>query len=455
MRNMMEIIRDLSPLRMAPNSSGADECARILKEELPFEVHEFLGGAEVNGWVCPMKWDPKVGTIFDSKNNLIYDGMWHPLAIIGYSQSFKGEILGSELKKHLFYPDAFDDALVYHCDLFYKPFRKEWGFSVTKNFFNSINDKDFYSINLETIFEQGTMKVLEYNLPGDTTDTIIMNAHNCHAFCCNDDLSGVAVGIEIIRELSKLKHRRYTYKLIIGPEHFGSIFYLNKLPDAELEKLKCGVFLEMLGHGGCLALQRTFVGNTILDKAFINVLKHSGKKWRTDLFRKIVGNDETCWEGAGYEIPFASISRSLGKGHFPEYHTSKDSPDIIDIDMMNGSVQITLGAFDIIEKNAVISRNFKGLVALSNPKFNLYKPFYDPSEPDRKIISDDAFKWNYLMDCLPRYFNEDIMIIEISERHEISFSMIYNYVIEFELKDLIKIIFSKKIQIIERKIPPN
>ena len=91
-----------------------------------------------------MKWDPKVGTIFDSKNNLIYDGMWHPLAIIGYSQSFKGEILGSELKKHLFYPDAFDDALVYHCDLFYKPFRKEWGFSVTKNFFNSINDKDFY-----------------------------------------------------------------------------------------------------------------------------------------------------------------------------------------------------------------------------------------------------------------------------------------------------------------------
>ena len=75
MRNMMEIVRDLSPLRMAPNSSGADECARILKEELPFEVHEFLGGAEVNGWVCPMKCDPKVGTIFDSKNNLIYDGM--------------------------------------------------------------------------------------------------------------------------------------------------------------------------------------------------------------------------------------------------------------------------------------------------------------------------------------------------------------------------------------------
>ena len=78
------------------------------------------------------------------------------------------------------------------------------GFSVTKIFFNSINDEDLYSINLETSFEEGTMKVLEYVLHGESEDSIIMNAHNCHAFCCNDDLSGVAVGIEVIRNLAKI-----------------------------------------------------------------------------------------------------------------------------------------------------------------------------------------------------------------------------------------------------------
>ena len=436
MRNMMEIIRDLSPLRMAPNSSGADECARILKEELPFEVHEFLGGAEVNGWVCPMKWDPKVGTIFDSKNNLIYDGMWHPLAIIGYSQSFKGEVLGSELKKHLFYPDAFDDALVYHCDLFYKPFRKEWGFSVTKNFFNSINDEDFYSINLETNFEQGTMKVLEYVLHGETEDSIIMNAHNCHAFCCNDDLSGVAVGIEVIRNIAKMKNRRFTYRLIIAAEHFGSIFYLNSLKDNEVERLKFGVFLEMLGTKGALAFQRSFIGDNLIDKAFINTLKHSGADWRTDLFRKIVGNDETCWEAAGYEIPFTSISRSLGKGHFPEYHTSRDSIDIIDNEKLEESVRIVLESFSVLERDCVLHKKFKGLVALSHPKFSLYKPFYDPSEPGRKTIDETARNWNYLMDCIPRYFNGQIRVLDIAERHNLPFRVVFDYAKEFCDKEL-------------------
>jgi len=371
MRDMMSLIRALSPLRMAPNSNGADQCARLLQEELPFKIHEFSGGAEVNGWICPMKWEPKEAKIRDTKGNLVYDGMWHPLAVIGYSQPYRGRVTGAELKKHLFFPNAFDDALVYHCDLFYKPFRKEWGFSVTKQFYDSIEEGRTYDVDLQTVFEEGTMKVLEYVLPGETEDSIIMNAHNCHAFLCNDDLSGVAVGIDVIRALAKLPKRRYTYRLIVAAEHFGSIFYLNKLSDKEASKLKFGVFLEMLATPGGLALQRGFLGDTLIDRAFINALQHGNVEWRTDCFRKIVGNDETCWEGAGYDIPFPSISRSLGVGHYPEYHTSRDTPELCHQDKMEEAVRIVLDAFEIMEKDAVATRNFKGLVALSHPRYNL------------------------------------------------------------------------------------
>lgn len=451
--NMMEIIRKLSPLRMAPNSAGLDKCVEFLKEELPFEVYEFKGGAEVNGWIVPQKWEVLEAKIRDLNGNIIYDGMCHPLAVIGYSQSFEGRIGREELKKHLFFSSVLEDALIYHCDLFYKPFRKEWGFSVTKNFYDSLN-QDEYDIELRTSFEEGTMKVSECTLKGDTDDTVVLNAHNCHAFCCNDDLSGVAVGIEIMKRLAKLPKRRYTYKLIIAPEHYGSIFYLNSRSDQEVKNIKCGIFLEMLGTKGDLILQRSFQGRNIIDRALINVLENKGKKWRTDFFRKVVGNDETCWEALGYEIPFPSLSRSEGKGHYLEYHTSKDGPELMIESSLEEAVEVVLEAFAVIEKNSVMEAKFKGLVALSHPKYNLYKPFWDPSEVERKDISDNQIKWNYLMDCIPRYFNGKVSIIDIAERHELAFNVVYDYIKEFEEKDLVKIIEVSSFEIEQYKLAP-
>jgi aminopeptidase-like protein len=451
---MMDLIRTLSPLRMAPNSNGADECARLLQQELPFKIHEFKGGLECNGWIVPMKWEPREAKIRDAAGAVVYDGMWHPLAVIGYSQPFQGRVTGAELKKHLFFPDAFDDALVYHCDLFYKPFRKEWGFSVTRKLFDSIDESKTYDVDLQTAFEDGTMKVLEYVLPGETEDSVVMNAHNCHAFCCNDDLSGIAVGIDVMRALGKLPQRRYTYRLIVAAEHFGSIFYLSKLTDAEASRLKYGVFLEMLATDGALALQRSFVGNTLIDRAFLNAMRFSNAPWRTNYFRKVVGNDETCWEGAGYDIPFASLSRSLGPGHYPEYHTSRDGPELCREDKLQESVRVVLDSLEILEKDAVATRNFKGLVALSHPRYDLYKPMADPSEPGRKTIDDVARRWNYLMDCIPRYFDGETRLIEIAERHEQSFRNVYDYVKAFEAKGLVKLAAAPAGDPPTRKLPP-
>lgn len=451
---MKELITKLSHLRMAPNSAGLDECVEILKKELPFRVYEFDGGRELNGWVIPKKWEVIEAKIRDINGNIVYDGMHHPLAVIGYSQSFVGKINREELKKHLFFSSVFEDALVYHCDLFYKPFREEWGFSVPKVLYDALSE-DEYDVELTTSFEEGTMKVAEYVLPGDTEESIILNAHNCHAFCCNDDLSGVAVGIEVMKRLQKIPNRRYTYRLIVAPEHFGSIFYLGSLVDCEIKNLKCGIFLEMLGTSGCLALQRSFKGNTFIDRALLNVLKYNQKEYRTAPFRRIVGNDETCWEAVGYEIPFPSLSRSEGNGHYPEYHTSKDSPYIIDKNSLEEAVNVVMDTFFIFENNAAMLPNFKGLIALSHPRYNLYKPFWDPSEPNRKEISNSQRKWNYLMDCLPRYFDDDTKILEVAEKHELPFKWVFEYIKEFEGKGLVRLKQAGYEDTEVRQIPPK
>ncbi len=342
------------------------------------------------------------------------------------------------MKRHLYFSAVYDDALIYHCDWFYKPHIKDWGMTMPKKLLDTIKDDVEYNVDLQTSFNNGAMKVCEFTLKGELPDTIILNAHNCHPFCCNDDLSGVAVGIEIMRRLQKQEKRRYTYKLIVAPEHFGSIFYLDKMRhslDNLVKHFKYGMFLESLGTTGPLALQLSFLGNTAIDAALLDSV---GADWRPKPtigeFRSIVGNDETCWDAAGYEIPFPSLSRVP----FKEYHTSHDSPDLMSEVKMIEATDAVMDALYIMENNATMTKKFHGLVCLSNPIYDLYKPYWDPSMPDRREIGEEAKNWNGLMNALPRYFDGDCRTSEIAERWDMPFRKVHEYLLEWQRKGLIQ-----------------
>ena len=55
--------------------------------------------------------------------------------------------------------------------------------------------KGTYQVNLKTESKKSFMRVMDYTLKGKSKETIIINAHNCHPFQANDDISGCAVGI--------------------------------------------------------------------------------------------------------------------------------------------------------------------------------------------------------------------------------------------------------------------
>lgn len=431
---MKQLIADLGHIRSGVVCDGLDRVTARLCQELPFIAHEFASGLQCNGWTVPQKWECQVATIKDVDGNLLYDGNAHPLGVCAYSNSFVAGLGGEELKKHLYYADEYDDALIYHTDWWYKPWKADWGFSVTKNFFNSLDDKAAYHVELRTTKEPGAMKVLEYTLPGETDETVILNAHNCHPGCANDDLSGCAVGIEIMRALMPLK-RRLTYKLIIGPEHFGSIFYLDRFGTGNAIH---GLFLESLGTQGPLKLQRSFPGLDDkgdyyhdIDLYVVVALKTSGVEWDTDAFRTIVGNDETCWQAAG--INCASLSRV----QFKEYHTSYDNAELMDEAKLQEAVAVVVDALHMMDVDKIFERTFNGLVCLSNPEIDLYKPMLDPSIPDRRTITPEQRAWNLMMDYLPQYFGK-IKVLEIAARHELLFWDVYNYIQQWKEKGLVE-----------------
>lgn len=426
----MEILRDLYPLRLAPVSPDTDAAAALLSKELPFKIHEYPCGSEHNGWVVPMDWHV-VRAEIRKDGALLYDGLAHPLGVIGYSQSYCGRVGLEELKQHLYFTRKYPNSLVYHCDLYYKAGRKDWGFCVPWSWYNELEEGD-YEVTLETIFNTGTMKVLEYTLPGASPDTIIINAHNCHAGQANDDISGIVVGMEAMRRLETMD-RHYTYRLIVAPEHFGTVFYLAGLEESEHRRFKHGVFLEMLGNNKHFSLQKSFTGKDSIDRAAVHYLTMKYPDTFVDAFRKIIGNDETVWEAPGYEVPTISLSRFP----YPEYHTDRDNEDIIHPERLEEAVKALLGIFRILETDGVMERHFKGLVALSHPRYDLYISTADPSM--RPSVSTEQRSWNYLMDCLPRYFDSQTTILDICERHGLFHEDVYNYLLKFKDKGLVSL----------------
>ena len=50
----------------------------------------------------------------------------------------------------------------------------------------------------------------------------------CHPHMVNDDMTGVAVAIDIARALRARKDPRYTYRILIVPETIGTVAYLSQ-----------------------------------------------------------------------------------------------------------------------------------------------------------------------------------------------------------------------------------
>jgi len=440
---MMEILQRIDGLAIAPVSDGADEQNRILREELPFKVWEYESGQEHNGWIVPQKWEVIKAEI-KKDGQLVYEGKKNPLGVIGYSQPFKGKISLAELKKHLYYFEKSPDDIVYHCDLYYKPHLKTWGFSLPYNIYSKLEEGD-YEIDLVTSHTAGKMKVLEYEHQGESKDTIIFNAHNCHAAQLNDGPAGYVVFMEIMKRLRQRK-TRFTYRLVIAPEHLGTVFYLAGLSQREINNFKLGVFTEIIGHDNpVFALQESFTGQSYIDKIAHHVLKFKSPQYWSREYRKVLGNDEAVWESPGYEVPMISLSRvspgnfeKAGHRHTPYHHLSSDNLEHIKKERLIETVEIIMAMVDILERDCRLKRKFTGLVALSNPKYDLYiTPGTDPSIKDALDLQI-RYKWYDLMNRLPRYFDERTTILDIAIKHDLPFEQVYDYLLRFKEKNLVE-----------------
>jgi RimJ/RimL family protein N-acetyltransferase len=168
----------------------------------------------------------------------------------------------------------------------------------------------------------------------------------------NDDLSGVVVGVNVIRALLKRTDLRYTYRFLIVPETIGSLAFLSH-HEQLIPNMRGGMFLEMLGLPHPHALQRSFAADTEMDRCCSLALRDLDADAWVGEFRKVIGNDERQFNAPGVRVPMVSLSRCLPRDSpdwpYRTYHCDQDRPDDTLAGQLDQSVDVVLGIIDALE----------------------------------------------------------------------------------------------------------
>jgi len=396
----------------------------------PLTLAAYPSDGEHNGWVTPQAGQALVATI-KRNGETLFDGTVHPLAVIGASTSFRGVLSKAELDKHVFHSERFPDAYVFHSMNNYRPWARDWGFCVPYNLWKTWPDGD-YAVDLQMRYVPQDMLVGKCRVAGGSPQTVVFNAHTCHPCQANDGLVGVVVLLELFKWLASRK-TRFSYLGVFAPEHLGTVFDIAAMPAEELAQIRLGCFVEMVGSRTPYALQRTFAGDTRFDALVEYVLRDVQPDLHVGPFRTVVGNDETVWEAPGIEVPMVSVSR----WPYPEYHTSADDLSIIAEQSMAQTLDVLKRIVRILEDDCVMIRKFTGLVALSNPKYDLYVQRLDPVVD--KGLSDLDLKFGLLQDYLPRFFDGNHSVFEIARRFDVPFEILREHIGRFEAEGLVEL----------------
>lgn len=429
------LIRELCEPRTAVVARGNESVFEVINREIPLELMRVPSGSEQNGWVIPNDWEV-IQCRISRDGCVVYDGAGDSLAVGYLSKSFQGSLSWDDLKPHLVTNPLLPEATMFHCQWQYRPWDADWMISMPYEVYQQLGPGN-YQIDLVTKESPGEMLLGVADHEGESTKTIIFNSNNCHPHMANDGFAGTAVLIRLMQWLRQ-RDTHYSYRLLIAPEHLGSVFYIDTLLQREKALIVACIFEEMPGTQGPLKATETFLGTSDLDEAFKNVLMHSGFPHEIAPWRQGAGNDETVWEAPGNEIPCVEVTRCEAMFNpYPEYHSSADSWDLMDPARLDEMLEVLKNVIVVIEENVRIFRLFNGLPCLSNPKFNLY--FERPDPTVNKQLTDDSEVWGSLLDSLLRYFDGQWSVLDIAQKHSLPFKELRDYIQRFADAGLVRL----------------
>ena len=332
-------VAELYPILRSITGPGLRATLGYIGARIPLHVTEVPSGTGVLDWEVPPEWTFRSAAVATLDGRPVIDAARHSLHILNYSAPFDGIVTRAELDAHLHsLPEQ--PALIPYRTSYYA---RDWGFCLSHNDRQALAE-DRYRVRIDTTLAPGSLSYGECVLPGEAAGEVLLSAHCCHPSLANDNLSSIAVAIELARWLGA-RRRRFTYRLLFAPGTIGAICWLAANRDAAA-RIRHGLVLTCLGDPAPPSYKQSRRGAAPIDRYAAHVLRGA----RILPFSP-TGYDERQFCSPGFDLPVGCLMRSPG-GTFAEYHTSADTPDFVRPAALADSLRVLTGIVELIEQDA-------------------------------------------------------------------------------------------------------
>ena len=336
-----EHIKILFPILRSITGKGIRQTLEYVANQIhDFSIVSIPSGTPLFDWMVPDEWNVNSAKIIDTSGKIVLDLNWSTLHILQYSQPFHGTLSRKDLEEHLFTLPDYPDFIPYKTSYY----TENWGFCLSENQKKKLTDL-YYTVEIDATLSSGSLTYGEVLIPGISQEEFVFSIHCCHPSLANDNLSSLAIAIELIRKLQSLPQRRLSYRFLFVPGTIGSIAWLAQNTE-KTKNIKNGLVLSCLGDKGSFTYKKAREGsaniNTIMAKIFSDHPK--ARIWEFEPY----GYDERQYCSPGFNLPVGCLMRSPN-GTFPEYHTSADNLDFVTPCALEESLCVLLDLITITE----------------------------------------------------------------------------------------------------------
>lgn len=345
---------------------GFEESLNIINHYSKLNKTKVKSQTKVLDWIVPDEWNIDEAYIEENGKKII-DYNNHNLHLMNYSMPVNKILNYENLIKNLYYIKNIPNAIPYVTSYY----KKDWGFCLTYNQFKKLNKKGKFKVKINSSFKKGNLIYSNNLIPGKTKKEILIYTYLCHPQMANHELSGPLCWLSLYDIIKKTGPHKYSYRFVIGSENIGSAAYLH-YNKKKIKNIKAGFVLNLLGSGKEVFYKKSRLGNSLADKAAINVLKHSNYKFKIIDFTP-EGSDERQFCSPGFNMPVGNLMRKVYRA-FKQYHNSLDNEKFINFKTLNESIKIYYEILMTLENNFIPkAKIIYGTPQLSRSKVNLYE----------------------------------------------------------------------------------
>jgi aminopeptidase-like protein len=389
-----DLVESLYPICRSITGDGVRQSLALLQNHVPLQVHEVPSGTPAFDWVVPLEWNIREAYVEAPDGERLVDFTEHNLHVVGYSVPVDQVVTDEDLTKRLHSLPDRPDWIPYRTSYY----SEDWGFCVRHRDLSRFR-ADEYRVRIDASLQPGSLSYGELLIPGRTKKEFLFYSHICHPSLCNDNLSGIAVTMQLAKALSSTSNR-YSYRFVWAPGTIGSITWLSLNQDTA-KRVEHGLVAALLGDRGPFHYKRSRRGNAEIDRFASCAIESRGGRV---LSFEPYGYDERQFCSPAFDLPMGRITRSPN-GAYAEYHTSADDLNFVSAQSLGESYALLLEIVDAVEHD----RRYVNLVPFCEPqlgKRGLYRKEGGTTLPERELallwmlsLSDGA---NSLLDVAER-----------------------------------------------------